>query len=86
MGGQRLRQTREQLDRTATLPVDGAVVEAFAQLTADCRRLGHALHDKQHTADRWVAATAIAHDLPLLSGDGIFSRAPGLRLVEEVAR
>jgi len=32
--------------------------------------------------DAWVAATAIAYDLPLLAGDGIFRGAPGLRLLD----
>ncbi|MHB1613831.1 MAG: PIN domain-containing protein [Actinomycetes bacterium] len=71
---------RSQLNRTATVPVDERVIEAFAQLTAECRHLGHALQDKAHTGDRWIAATAIAWDLPLLSGDGVFVGAPGLWL------
>jgi predicted nucleic acid-binding protein len=56
------------------LPVD-------ATLTAACRRAGHALHDKVHTADRWVAAAAIAKRFPLLSGDAIYAAAPGLTLL-----
>lgn len=48
--------------------------------------MGHALHAKDHTGDRWIAATAIRWGLPLLSGDGIYRRAPGLNLlVEEIS-
>jgi predicted nucleic acid-binding protein len=75
-GWDRMRATREQLDRTAPAPIDNAVVDA-AQLTADCQRVGYALHDKLQVADRWVASTAIAHNLPLLSGDAFFREAPG---------
>jgi predicted nucleic acid-binding protein len=82
-GERRLHETRQQLDRTATVPVDSEVVEAFARLTAACRREGHALQDKQHVADRWIAASAIAHDVPLLSGDGVFRWAPQLQLLGE---
>ncbi|HET7475345.1 MAG TPA: hypothetical protein VFJ97_04890 [Dermatophilaceae bacterium] len=47
-----------QLDNTATVPADEAVIQRYAQLTADARRRGDALGAKEHTADRWVAATA----------------------------
>lgn len=50
-------------------------MEAFAKLTAECKRMGHALHDKVHTGDRWIAACAIAKDIELLAGDGIFQNA-----------
>jgi len=42
-----------------------------------------ALHAKIHTADRWVAACAVAKGLPLLSGDGIYQGAPGVSLLTE---
>jgi predicted nucleic acid-binding protein len=64
-----------------TIPADDEVIAAFASLTAVCRAAGHALQHKIHTADRWVAASAVAKDLPLLSGDGIFEGAPGLTLL-----
>lgn len=80
---ERAQSARQQLDATVTVPLDGAVIERYAELKAECARIGHALHDKQHTADRWIAASAAAHDLPLLSGDGIFRGVPGLRLLED---
>jgi predicted nucleic acid-binding protein len=58
------------------------VIDAFATLTAGCRGNGHALAQKVHTGDRWVAASATAHGLPLLSGDRIYRGVPGLALVE----
>ena len=57
------------------------MIEAFVRITLDCRRSGHALGQKEHVADRWVAATAIAIHLPLLAGDDIYLAAPGLDLL-----
>lgn len=69
------------LDQTPTIRSDNQVVDAHADLTSACRRLGHALHAKHHTADRWVAASAIAKGAALLAGDGIYQNAPGLDLL-----
>lgn len=77
----RADRLREQLDNTPTVPVDERVIDAFVQITVDCRRRGHALGQKEHVADRWVAATAIAIRRPLLAGDGIYFDAPGLELL-----
>lgn len=81
-GERRLRALEEALARTPTLPVAGAVIAAYARLRAECHATGHPLHAKEHMGDAWVAATAIAHDLPLLAGDQIYLAAPGLRRVE----
>jgi len=80
-GERRATALRAQLDRTATIGVDESVVEAYATLVAECRRTGHALHQKHHTGDRWVAACAMAKGADLLAGDRIFAGAPGLRLL-----
>lgn len=68
----------ETLDRTPTIRPDNEVVDAYAALVADCRRLGHALHNREHTGDRWVAACAIAKQFDLLAGDTIYRGAPNL--------
>ena len=62
---------------------DREVIDSYAELSSLCRRVGHPLHDKVHTADRWVAASAVAKGLPLLGGDGIYRGAPGLSLLME---
>lgn len=80
-GERRLDGLREILDRTPTIRADNDVVEAHARLYAECRRTGHALHAKTHTADRWIAACAIAKGVPLLAGDGIYAGAPGLEVL-----
>lgn len=81
LGPERTGAIEGQLDNTRTVPVTEGVVRAYAELTAECRRRALGLHDKKHTGDRWVAATAIAIDAPLLTLDGIFHNAPGLRLL-----
>lgn len=80
--GQRRRsELRELLDRTPTIWVDTAVVDAHARLVADCQSVGHGLHGKRHNGDRWVAACAIAKGVDLLAGDQIYADAPGLSLL-----
>lgn len=81
-GEPRTLALRVQLDRTATVPMASDVVEAYVRLTVDLRVSGHALQQKQHTGDRWVAATAIAIGAPLFSADGIYRGAPGLVLLD----
>jgi predicted nucleic acid-binding protein len=80
-GERRVVALLEILDRTPTIRADDEVVSAYATLVAECRRQGHALQDKQHTGDRWIAASAIAKGVALLAGDGIYQNAPGLNLL-----
>lgn len=80
-GLRRVSEAVAKLDTAQTIPADSDVVDAFATLGAECKRVGHALHDKIHTGDRWVAASAIAKGLPLLARDSIYAGAPGLQLL-----
>jgi predicted nucleic acid-binding protein len=54
------------------------LVLVYAQLRVDCERIGHALSQRDHDADRWVAPTALRLGIPLVSNDGIFINVPGL--------
>lgn len=81
-GARRIDAMMLRLDKAPTVRLDDDVIDAYATLTAECRHRGHALHDKLHTADRWVTASAIAQRIPLFSGDGIFRGAPRLELLE----
>lgn len=81
-GSPRMANLHDLLDGTLTIGLDLEVLDAFVQLTVDCRAMGHALHAKANTGDRWIAACAIAKGLPLLSGDGIFVNAPSLELID----
>ena len=83
VGPEREARIRQQLEKTPTVPVDEDVVQACARLYAEARRSGHCLGQKIHTNDRWIAATAIAIDAPLLALDGVFRGAPRLELLGE---
>ena len=57
------------------------LVEAYASLRTWCVRTGHGLGQKEHEADRWVAATAIWLQVPLVAHDGIFANVKDLELL-----
>ena len=54
---------------------------ASGLLWATCRVAGHPLHDKAHAGDLWIAASAVAYGLPLVTDDGIFAGVPGLQVI-----
>jgi len=56
------------------------LIAVYAQLRVECQRAGHALAQREHDADRWIAATAIRIGVPLVSNDGIFENTPDLVL------
>ena len=62
------------------LPVDKETIEQVAQLRNDCRLIGHALHQRVHNADLWIAAAAIRWGIPLVAHDAVFVGCPGLDL------
>ena len=74
---QRLR-TLGRVERTFDpVPVDDAVARAFAEIVADARR------KRRHprVVDALIAATAVAHHLPLYSQDRDFALMPGVDLI-----
>lgn len=80
-GERRMEQLLGVLNRMPTIYADDEIADAYAELVAECRRAGHALHAKQHSGDRWIAACAIAKNLELVAGDGVYRDAPNLSLV-----
>jgi predicted nucleic acid-binding protein len=56
------------------------LIEVYARLRVVCRRAGHGLSQREHDADRWIAAAAIRLGPPLVSNDAIFEGVPGLVL------
>lgn len=55
---------------------DDEMITLCAELRADCQRTGHALGNKIHDGDRWIAAAAIRLRLPLVSHDAVFKNVP----------
>lgn len=58
--------TLELANRIVTLPVEEAVSRAWAGMRAYVRASGR----KVQVNDMWIAATAAAHDIPVLTQDG----------------
>jgi len=59
------------------LPVDDQVADAWAELRVALRAAGRRLD----LNDAWIAATAIAHGLPLVTQDRDYRDVPGLDVV-----
>jgi len=60
------------------IPVDDRVATAWAELRVALRDAGHKLAGN----DVWIAATAIAHGMPLLTQDGDYAGVPGLHVIQ----
>jgi len=56
-------------------------MQTCAELRARCEQAGHALGQKAHEADRWIAATAIRLGVELVSDDAVFRDVPGLTVI-----
>lgn len=80
-GEARLQQLEQRIVRAVIAPCDDQLARTCADLRLRCLRQGHALAQKVHTNDLWVAATAAHYEIPLVSNDRVFERAPGLWLL-----
>jgi predicted nucleic acid-binding protein len=60
------------------LPVDDAVADAWAELRITLRDAKR----KLGVNDTWIAATAIAHSLPLATQDADYDDIPGLHVIK----
>ena len=84
--GPRRRQVLAQMiDQAGVVPPLAAVTDSYVELRTWCVRAGHGLGAKEHEADRWVGAVALAGDLPLATDDSIFEDVPGLELIRPEA-
>jgi predicted nucleic acid-binding protein len=77
-GAPRLARLAALINDAETVWPGPNLTRVCADLRADCHARGHALAQKAHNADLWIAATAIHLDMPLVSDDGIFDDVPGL--------
>lgn len=59
------------------LPIDEDVARTFAAIVAEARRLGR----RPKVMDTWIAATAVAHGLPVYSQDADFGSIPQVEVV-----
>jgi predicted nucleic acid-binding protein len=82
-GNTRLRRLEAAIASAEVVQSGPDLIRTYAELRVACERVGHALCQGEHDADRWVAATAVRLKLPLVSNDRIFEDTPGL-VVEAV--
>lgn len=80
-GPKRTAALEAAIARAAVVPVDDDVTRQWATLTATCRASGHALGQKLHDSDRWIAATALRLGLPLATNDAIYRGVARLSLL-----
>jgi predicted nucleic acid-binding protein len=73
-----LRQLYEQViaETADIVPVDSQVAERFASVFVQQQRAGRPIE----TNDIWLAATALAHDLTMVSNDAHLGFVEGLRI------
>ena len=80
-GELRRRRLERRIAEIAVVQPDDQMITACAELRIRCQQTGHALGNKLHDGDRWIAATTVRLDMALASHDGVFANTPGLRLI-----
>ena len=83
-GPARMLKLESKIEFAEIVHTGPELVLVYAELRVACQRVGHALSQREHDADRWIAATAVRLGIPLVSNDAIFRDVPGLEL-ERVA-
>src|SRR3954451_24581159 len=77
-GVPRMRQLEAHIQQFVIYPFDRSMCRVWAQITDSVRRQGRTIH----TADAWIAATAVRHSIPLISHNRKdYQAAPGLTLI-----
>lgn len=68
-GEARRTALQARIDAMTVLPYDEVVISAYAVATAWAVAHGHPLGQKEHSNDAWIAATAVAHGIVLVTGN-----------------
>jgi tRNA(fMet)-specific endonuclease VapC len=76
-GPTRCMQLRQFLSHFPTVPFSNGMEDTYAQVMADRQRSGRTID----RTDAWIAATALHHDVPLVTHDEDFADTPGLRII-----
>lgn len=74
---QRLRTLSAMMGLFDPLPIDSPVARIFAELVAEARRQGR----RPKIMDTWIAATAVAYDIPVYTQDDDFLEIPRVQVV-----
>jgi predicted nucleic acid-binding protein len=75
-----MRGMEATIERVEVAHSGPELVAVYAQLRAGCVAAGHALGQREHTGDRWIAATAIRLGIPLSRATESLAGAPKLQL------
>jgi len=70
--------TYQLAQRFEALPVDGAVSDAWALLVSRLRAAGR----KVPINDSWIAATALAHQVPIVTQDADYDAMPDVAVIK----
>jgi predicted nucleic acid-binding protein len=70
--------TYQLAQRFEALPVDSAVSDSWALLVSKLRAAGR----KAPVNDSWIAATAIAHRIPVVTQDNDYDEMPDLQVIK----
>ena len=70
--------TYQLAQRFEALPIDTAVSDAWALLVSKLRAAGR----KAPVNDSWIAATAIAHRIPVVTQDNDYDAMPDLEIIK----
>lgn len=82
----RFRRLEYEIARAEIVWPGPHLTAVYARLRAWCVKAGHGLGQKEHEADRWVAATAVWLRVPLVAHDGIFANVKDLELLTRLDR
>lgn len=80
-GPARLQRLNYEMGQATVVWPGPALTDTYATLRTWCVRHGHGLGQKDHEADRWVAAAAIWLNIPVVADDRIFANVAGLQLL-----
>ena len=69
--------TLTEASALAAIPVDERVAEAWAHLRVSLRDAGL----RMGLNDSWIAATALAHDVPVITQDADYAAVAGLEVI-----
>jgi predicted nucleic acid-binding protein len=70
-------RTLREVQRLRPLPVDRLIAATWAELRTATRDMKR----RMPVNDSWIAATAIAHELPVVAQDDDYTDVPGLEVI-----
>jgi predicted nucleic acid-binding protein len=84
-GDSRLRRLDTRIASAEIVWPGPELTATYVELRDACARRGHALSQRVHEADRWIASTALWLGVPLVAHDSVFREVPGLTLLTTLA-